>query len=174
MAKYIKDKTICSQKIYTRLKKKKKKKKTLAAKPIARLAYNAVSKDASRWQRYSGAGLYMHFFYLINVLSVSNYQLQPFPIEIAKYVYVSVYHCHYLLWCLLANRSMIWHTLWLAASTQDGSTESERGRCRGWLYCISRGHHTTVLCQGILFIHIVVADDNIILIVIQCVVYLMM
>ena len=56
MAKYIKDKAICSQKIYTRLKKKK----NLAAKPIARLALNAVSKDASRWQRYSGAGLYFY------------------------------------------------------------------------------------------------------------------
>ena len=35
------------------------KKKNLAAKPIARLAYNAVSKYASRRQRYSGAGLYI-------------------------------------------------------------------------------------------------------------------
>ena len=45
--------------MYTRLKKKKKKlkkkKKNLAPKPIARLAYNVVSKDASRRQRYSEA-----------------------------------------------------------------------------------------------------------------------
>ena len=33
----------------------KKKKKNLAAKPIARLAYTAVPKDASRRQRYSEA-----------------------------------------------------------------------------------------------------------------------
>ena len=72
VAKYIKDKAICSQKIYTRLQKKKKKKKklqkkkkkTLAAKPITRLAYNAVSKGASRRQRYSEAWLYWWTVYI--------------------------------------------------------------------------------------------------------------
>ena len=53
-------------KILSNLKSKtiykiKKKKKTLAAKPIARLAYTAVPKDASRRQRYSEAWLYLCF-----------------------------------------------------------------------------------------------------------------
>ena len=34
----------------------------MAAKPIARLAYNAVSKDASRRQRYSEAWLYIFHY----------------------------------------------------------------------------------------------------------------
>ena len=62
MAKYIKIKQFAVKKYIQDLKKKKKKKikkkkkkKTLAAKPIARLAYNAVSKYASRRQRYSEA-----------------------------------------------------------------------------------------------------------------------
>ena len=68
MAKYIKDQPICSQKIYTRLKKKKKKKKNLAAEknrearptalqPISVITRRVVAGHDCTGEAPSGSGV---------------------------------------------------------------------------------------------------------------------